>query len=304
MDVSSQGRTNYGMNMRGRAIVVLVDGVRLNSSRTDSRQLDAIDPFNVDHIEVISGSTSLYGGGSTGGLINIVTKKGQPENQVDLELGGKTGFNNSNDRDERVATAVSGGNDHAFGRLSVAWQRFGGWYDGNGDALTFDNTQTGLQHSDRLDVMGTGTIEIDETRQLQVVTQYYKSQGDDDYGLNLGKNMGAVTGSGTASTQSGFNSDRVPGTERHLISLQYSDTDFWGQELVGQIYYRDESLRFYPFPTLDAQTKAVTSFARLRAEYRPVRRETDAKQHAAGRLADDLGAGCGSRDVRLQSDVL
>ncbi|STS81766.1 putative TonB-dependent receptor [Klebsiella pneumoniae] len=56
IDVSSQGRTNYGMNMRGRAIVVLIDGVRLNSSRTDSRQLDAIDPFNIEHIEVISGS--------------------------------------------------------------------------------------------------------------------------------------------------------------------------------------------------------------------------------------------------------
>ncbi|MDQ6190918.1 TonB-dependent receptor plug domain-containing protein [Klebsiella pneumoniae] len=64
------------MNMRGRAIVVLIDGVRLNSSRTDSRQLDAIDPFNIEHIEVISGATSLYGGGSTGGLINIVTKRG------------------------------------------------------------------------------------------------------------------------------------------------------------------------------------------------------------------------------------
>lgn len=75
IDVSSQGRTNYGMNMRGRAIVVLIDGVRLNSSRTDSRQLDSIDPFNIAHIEVISGATSLYGGGSTGGLINIVTKK-------------------------------------------------------------------------------------------------------------------------------------------------------------------------------------------------------------------------------------
>ena len=75
IDVSSQGRTNYGMNMRGRAIVVLIDGVRLNSSRTDSRQLDAIDPFNIEHIEVISGATSLYGGGSTGGLINIVTKR-------------------------------------------------------------------------------------------------------------------------------------------------------------------------------------------------------------------------------------
>lgn len=170
IDVSSQGRTNYGMNMRGRALVVLIDGVRLNSSRTDSRQLDAIDPFNIAHIEVISGATSLYGGGSTGGLINIVTKKGQPEREVELELGAKSGFNNSNDRDERVAAAVSGGTDRASGRLSVAWQRFGGWYDGNGDALMLDNTQTGLQHSDRLDVMGTGTIEIDDNRQLQLVT--------------------------------------------------------------------------------------------------------------------------------------
>ncbi|SYT44831.1 putative TonB-dependent receptor [Klebsiella pneumoniae] len=173
IDVSSQGRTNYGMNMRGRAIVVLIDGVRLNSSRTDSRQLDAIDPFNIEHIEVISGATSLYGGGSTGGLINIVTKKGQQDRQVDLEVGSKSGFANSNDHDERVAAAVSGGTDHASGRLSVAYQRFGGWYDGNTDALILDNTQTGLQHSDRLDVMGTGTIEIDNNRQLQLVTQYY-----------------------------------------------------------------------------------------------------------------------------------
>ena len=76
IDVSSQGRTNYGMNMRGRAIVVLIDGVRLNSSRTDSRQLDSIDPFNIAHIEVISGATSLYGGGGNrGGIKKIYPKK-------------------------------------------------------------------------------------------------------------------------------------------------------------------------------------------------------------------------------------
>ncbi len=89
LDVSSQSRTNYGMNVRGRPLVVLVDGVRLNSSRTDSRQLDSIDPFNIDHVEVISGATALYGGGSTGGLINIVTKKGQPDTQMEFETGIK-----------------------------------------------------------------------------------------------------------------------------------------------------------------------------------------------------------------------
>lgn len=259
LDVSSQSRTNYGMNMRGRSIVVLVDGVRLNSSRTDSRQLDSIDPFNIEHIEVISGATSLYGGGSTGGLINIVTKKGQPDTQAEFETGIKSGFNSSKDHDERVASSISGGNDNASGRLSVAYQKFGGWFDGNGDQTLLDNTQTGLQYSDRLDVMGTGTINIDETQQLQVVTQYYKSQGDGDYGLNLGENFSAVTGNGKAFVSDNLNSDRIPGTERHLISLQYSNSDFLGQEVVGQIYYRDESLTFYPFPTLTRG--AVTSFS-------------------------------------------
>jgi len=250
MDVSSQGRTNYGMNIRGRSMMVMVDGVRLNSSRSDSRQLDSIDPFNISRIEVISGATSLYGGGSTGGLINIVTKKGQPETEVEFQTGVKSGFNSHNDNDENIAAAVSGGNDNASGRLSVAYQRFGGWYDGKGNEVNIDNTQTGLQYSDRLDVMGTGTLNIDDHQQLQLTTQYYKSESDGKHGLYLGENFSAVTGSGNAYNKNNLDSDRIPGTERHLINLQYSNTDFWGQDLLAQIYYRDENLTYYPFPTL------------------------------------------------------
>lgn len=260
LDVSSQSRTNYGMNLRGRPMVILIDGVRLNSSRTDSRQLDSIDPFNIEHVEVISGATSLYGGGSTGGLINIVTKKGQPETQMEFESGMKTGFNSSKDHDERIASSISGGNEHASGRVSVAWQKFGGWFDGSGDQTLLDNTQTGLQYSDRLDIMGTGTINIDETQQLQLVTQYYKSKGDDNYGLNLGKDFSAIGGASDAYVSKGLDSDRIPGTERHLLSLQYSNSDFLGQELVGQIYYRDESQLFYPFPTVNG-SKQVTALS-------------------------------------------
>ncbi|HCU4441931.1 TPA: ferric aerobactin receptor IutA, partial [Escherichia coli] len=98
------------------------------------------------------------------------------------------------------------------------------------------------------------------SRQLQLITQYYKSQGDDDYGLNLGKGFSAIRGTSTPFVSNGLNSDRIPGTERHLISLQYSDSAFLGQELVGQVYYRDESLRFYPFPTVNAN-KQVTAFS-------------------------------------------
>nr|WP_113865015.1 TonB-dependent siderophore receptor [Brenneria salicis]NMN90574.1 iron complex outermembrane receptor protein [Brenneria salicis ATCC 15712 = DSM 30166]RBP66935.1 iron complex outermembrane receptor protein [Brenneria salicis ATCC 15712 = DSM 30166]RLM32220.1 ligand-gated channel protein [Brenneria salicis ATCC 15712 = DSM 30166] len=268
LDVSSQSRTNYGMNMRRRSIVVMVDGVRLNSSRSDSRQLDSIDPFNIAHIEVISGATSLYGGGSTGGLINLVTKKGQADRQVELELGSKTGFRSKRDHDDRVAAAVSGGNENLAGRLSVTYQKFGAWYDGNGNDVLLDNTQTGLQYSDRLDVMGTGTLQIDEHQQLQLVTQYYKSQGDGKHGLYLGENFSAVTGDGEASNSGRLHSDRIPGTERHLISLQYGNTDFWGQDLAAQIYYRDEALTFYPFPALSGGTvRSLSSSEQNTSQY-------------------------------------
>ena len=76
LDLAPQGRTNYGQNLRGRGVQVLINGVSLNNSRGLSRQFDSIDPFNVERIEVISGASSLYGGGATGGIINIVTRKG------------------------------------------------------------------------------------------------------------------------------------------------------------------------------------------------------------------------------------
>lgn len=259
LDVSSQSRTNYGMNLRGRPVVILIDGVRMNSSRSDGRQLDAIDAFNVNYIEVISGATALYGGGSTGGLINIVTKKGQPGSEVEFESGLKSGFKSAKDHDERLAAAVSGGSERLSGRMSVAWQKFGAWYDGKGQQTLLDNTQTGLQHSDRLDIMGTGTLNIDDHQQLQAITQYYKSQGDDDYGLNLGNNFTAITGATQPYTSKGLNSDRIPGTERHLINLQYSNSAFPGQELVSQIYYRDESQTFYPFPSFSG--RKVSSYS-------------------------------------------
>ncbi|SQI26371.1 Aerobactin siderophore ferric receptor protein IutA [Salmonella enterica subsp. arizonae] len=103
-----------------------------------------------------------------------------------------------------------------------------------------------------------------------MITQYYKSQGDEDYGLNLGKDFSAISGTSTPYVSKGLHSDRIPGTERHLISLQYSNSDFFSQELVGQVYYRDESLLFYPFPTVNGE-QTGDGFLLITARHRPVR---------------------------------
>lgn len=122
--------------------------------------------------------------------------------------------------------------------------------------MIIDNTQTGLQYSDRIDVMGTGTINIDDHQQLQLTTQYYKSESDGKHGLFLGDNFAAVTGDAKA-----YNKDNPTLTvSRHRASPDQPavlEHRLLGQDLVAQIYYRDESLTYYPFPTLSKG--AVTS---------------------------------------------
>lgn len=77
-DPASDGaRTSVGQNLRGRPPLILIDGVSMNSARSVSRQFDAIDPFNIERVEVLSGATAIYGGNATGGIINIITKKGK-----------------------------------------------------------------------------------------------------------------------------------------------------------------------------------------------------------------------------------
>ena len=82
-------------------VLVLVDGRRLNTPDLSGVDLALIDLNSVDHIEVIQGaSTVLYGDNASGGIINIVTKKGQENtkpsvtltSEVDSYKGNKDGF--------------------------------------------------------------------------------------------------------------------------------------------------------------------------------------------------------------------
>ena len=81
-------------------VLVLVDGRRLNVPDLSGTDLSLIDLNSVDHIEVIQGaSTVLYGDNASGGVINIVTKKGQVNakpvvtlsSEVDSYKGNKDG---------------------------------------------------------------------------------------------------------------------------------------------------------------------------------------------------------------------
>ncbi|MFL9694821.1 hypothetical protein, partial [Aeromonas veronii] len=58
------------------------------------------------------------------------------------------------DHDLRAAQSISGGNDLFNGRLAIAYQKNGAAYDGSGDQVLTDITQTDLQYNRSVDLMG------------------------------------------------------------------------------------------------------------------------------------------------------
>ncbi|WBA16502.1 TonB-dependent receptor [Salinivibrio proteolyticus] len=243
---STNARTNASQNLRGRSAQIMIDGVALNAARTISRQLDSIDPFNVARVEVLSGATSIYGAGATGGIINIITKRGEAgDAQLEVHTGVTTGFNNSDDLTKKAAVAVSGGSDTLQGRLSVAYEGKGAAYDGNGDPILPDVTQTDTQFNDSIDVMGSLDYSPDDEQHLSLTAQYYDSQQDSDYGIWFEDTTDLKS---DVERRKGLKLDEQPFTERLMLNTQYSHTNVLNHALLAQAYYREETFGYFPFP--------------------------------------------------------
>ncbi|HVP19750.1 MAG TPA: TonB-dependent receptor [Spirochaetia bacterium] len=71
-----QGKTVSIRGSTSSQVLVMVDGIRLNSSFDGYVDLSRIPVDSIDHIEIVRGSAgSLWGTGAVGGVINIITKK-------------------------------------------------------------------------------------------------------------------------------------------------------------------------------------------------------------------------------------
>jgi iron complex outermembrane receptor protein len=77
------GSPDFSLDLRGfgtnsaQNMVILVDGVRLNENELTDTVLATIPVDTVERIEIVRGGSSvLYGEGATGGVINIITKRG------------------------------------------------------------------------------------------------------------------------------------------------------------------------------------------------------------------------------------
>ncbi|MCW3464233.1 TonB-dependent receptor [Chitinophaga nivalis] len=252
IDLGGQGRTNTGQNLRGREVLVMIDGVSLNSTRGVSRQFDAIDPFNIEKIEVLSGASAIYGGGASGGIVNIITKKGTRHGVAfETEIGGRSGLGHSDDHDLRIAQSVSAGNEKINGRIGTAFQKNGAAYDANSQQIKTDITQTDLQYNRSIDLFANGNWRINAKQSLRVAAQYYDSRFDGNKGLYLGPDLsGAFKNKPELiAVKEGWESDVNPASKRAMGNLNYHISDVLGhQDIYVQAFGRSERFNFYPFP--------------------------------------------------------
>ena len=95
-------------------MLVLVDGVEINSTTTGAYDFANLTTESIERIEVLRGAGgTLYGSQAIGGVINIITKRGQGPLDVGVSLQGGNGWTN-----RQVATLRGG-----VGRSRLCVQR-------------------------------------------------------------------------------------------------------------------------------------------------------------------------------------
>ncbi|WP_146898201.1 TonB-dependent receptor [Adhaeribacter aerolatus] len=244
LGVSSGTSSNWGQSLRGRQVLVLVDGVPQSTPlRNGSMDIRVIDPYAIERIEVIKGATSIYGNGAAGGIINYITKS-------------NTGVKKFSSKTE---LATTGSIVHSEGSLGArAYQSF------YGRAGKFDYTvsgsfeQTGQMKDAQGDIIGPiyslsnneiyngfakAGYNFSDKQRLQFSYNYFGSQEQGD----LKEVLGSIREGRKTTSVPGYVTGSSPGTRwNHTGLLKYShDNLFANHSLNVSAYLQDISTVFF-----------------------------------------------------------
>ena len=126
-------------------VLFLVDGRRLNSPDLSGADLSQIDLNSVDHIEIIHGSaTVLYGDNAVGGVVNIITKKGQRDAKPSVILSSEWGSYQAN----KQGLGLSGGLSKLTYQFNYSREQSNGYRSNSNYWANDYNTRLGYEATD------------------------------------------------------------------------------------------------------------------------------------------------------------
>ncbi|MEB3900076.1 TonB-dependent receptor [Pseudomonas putida] len=256
MSDSSRTITEYGQTLRGRSMLIMVDGVPLNTNRDSSRNLANIDPALIERVEVIRGSSAIYGSGATGGIISITTRPAGGEFRAETSLSAtspltRLGSDGLGGQFQQYVAGSQGAVDYAF---DFGTRHVGASYDANGDRIAPEPSQGDLFDSNIYNIGGKLGLHIDEDQRVQLAVSHYDARQDTDYATDPSVAK-LPPGSVPANAIKGLDLDEQNRIRNTLVNLEYENLDILGSRLSAQLYYRDYFTRFTPFDARAVATR-------------------------------------------------
>lgn len=246
--VSSSGSfSNFSQTLRGRKPAVFIDGVPTTVPLRDGgRDLRVISPGAVDSVEVIRGSTALYGLGGAGGLINYVTREpgdGAAEYRTDVSLG--TSLTHGGDSaNYTLQQSAQGRSDRLSWVLSGFYESYRSLYDAKGKRIPPDpQGQGGIADTDAFNVFAKLGFDLSPSQSLFLAANVYEIEQDTLYSNGAG-----AFASRPAPAVSQKPLGEGQGTENTLLSLRYVNDEFLGGALGAQVFYSAYEAVFGFFP--------------------------------------------------------
>ncbi|MBW4483054.1 MAG: TonB-dependent receptor [Tildeniella torsiva UHER 1998/13D] len=246
----SSERTFTAASLRGRNAVILIDGVPQNVNVRDfDRELRTLDPSIIERIEVVRGPSAIYGGGATGGIINIITR--QPD-EADFSATSEVSVNSALGSLQGesfgyfVQQTVSARDGNADILASLSRADTGASFDGQGDRIP---TVQGTDESENVSLFTRLGYNPDENQRLQLSLNYYRESRNSDViaDPSVDDEPGEQKARALRVGQLSFPEGGGPQADRNFIlNLSYRHDDILNSSLDSQLYFRNNTSRSDP----------------------------------------------------------
>lgn len=252
-----QKLTNSGETFRGRAPLLLIDGVpQSNPLRSAGRAGHTIDLAVVERIEVIHGASAIHGLGATGGIINYITRRPESDSfkqHINLQSGFPASGSDSDAFGYKASYGFEGAQDNAEYLFGASYQDQGVYLDADGDLVGVDNTQGDLMDSTTYDLFAKVGYWFNSEQHLGVEINRYESEGNLNYISVAGDRDQGIASSSVKGTPVGL----APRNRVLTASINYQDKNLFGMQFSAQMYSQQFEGRFGAVLTRTFQDTAI-----------------------------------------------
>ena len=252
MAPSTGTSSNSGQTLRGRAPLVMIDGVPQSTPlRNGALGIRTLDASVIERIEVIKGATSIYGNGAAGGIINYITKKANSDKALSGHASISSRFSAIEIEDsvgQRYEGGINGEVNNFNYVFNASYEKNGLQRDADGDIL---GLKYGLSDAVMQDYFAKLGYHFDQEKSLQFTYNYFQSKQDVDLIDQIGdRNIGEKTQA--IPVPAGKSVLGEPqGPTNHNMMLKYVDDEVFTQTgLMVDLYRQEVENIFFYSPTL------------------------------------------------------